>query len=255
MNRPILLIALFLAQACSSGVSWREADRSSAGLAPLPKDESRAVVHVYYARAFNWRGNFAVHSWIATKEANATGYTTYHVMGWQLRRSDSSVVVTKNGIPDAKWYGSEPTLLRDLRGEKAELAIENIRAAVKSYPHAGGYRMWPGPNSNTFISHILKKTPEIGVELPPHAIGREWISNYWPASVSESGTGIHVSILGLAGFQIGLNEGIEVSALGFTFGIDIWRPALKLPLAGRIGMADAPLGSDAEDAVEQASSP
>jgi hypothetical protein len=242
LRHVFLLFLIFSLGACgSSGVSWRDADRSSAGIAPLPQDEPRAVVQVYYARAFSWRGNFAVHSWISTKDKNSDGYTSYHVIGWQLRRSNSSIVITENAIPDARWFGAEPTLLRDLRGPKAEEAIAKIQTAVHDYPHAGSYRIWPGPNSNTFVSYVMKQTPEIGVELPPHAVGREWISNYCPLSVSESNTGFHFSLLGLLGFSLGLNEGVEVSALGLTFGVDFWRPALKIPMAGRLGFPDAPI--------------
>ncbi len=59
-----LLLAgpLFLA-ACAglqdSG-SWRTADRSSAGIAPRPEQEQAAVVQVYGARAYNWRGVFFI---------------------------------------------------------------------------------------------------------------------------------------------------------------------------------------------------
>lgn len=37
-------------------VKWWEADRSSAGLAPLPQEEKAAVVQVYAARTINWKG-------------------------------------------------------------------------------------------------------------------------------------------------------------------------------------------------------
>ena len=46
---------------------WRFADRSSVGLAPLPSKTAEAVVQVYAARTYSWRGAFAVHSWIAVK--------------------------------------------------------------------------------------------------------------------------------------------------------------------------------------------
>ncbi len=43
----------------------------------------------------------------------------------------------------------------DLRGEKAEAAIPKIRQAAADYPYRDSYRVWPGPNSNTFVSFIL----------------------------------------------------------------------------------------------------
>lgn len=36
--------------------NWRNADRTSAGLAPAPADHSEAVLQIYAARAFSWRG-------------------------------------------------------------------------------------------------------------------------------------------------------------------------------------------------------
>ena len=54
---------------------------------------------------------------------------------------------------------------------------------------------------------------------------------------SPSGTGWQVSLGGLAGVLVGLDEGLEVSLLGLTWGFDLDPPALKLPGLGRLGMA------------------
>ena len=77
---------------------WRFADRSSVGLAPLPEDEKGAVVQVYAARTYSWRGAFAVHSWVAVKPENAKTYTIYQVMGWYLRRGLPAVSVTQESL-------------------------------------------------------------------------------------------------------------------------------------------------------------
>lgn len=233
---------------------WRTADRSSAGIAPKPEEEPRAVVQVYAARTVRWRKYFAVHSWIATKEKDAKAYETYHVIGFRARRG-LDVVVVEEGIPDARWFGHEPELLRDLRGPAAERAIPKIREAARTYPYRREYRAWPGPNSNTFISYILRRTPEIGVELPPHAIGKDWIENGRIAGMSESGTGGQISLFGVLGVTIGLAEGLEVNLLGLTFGLDVFRPALKLPMIGRVGMKDAPVFVADGEGVTLASPP
>ena len=60
---------------------WRTADRSSTGIAPPADTTPEAIVQVYAARAFNWRGAFAVHTWIASKPANAAHYTVHHGVG------------------------------------------------------------------------------------------------------------------------------------------------------------------------------
>ena len=224
-------------------VPWWQADRSSAGIAPSPDAEKRAVVQVYAARTYSWRGWFSVHSWIAVKPENAKQYTTYQVLGYRLPRTGHSVAVEQD-IPDRKWYGSTPELIEELRGEKAKTAIAKIEQLVKNYAYDDTYVLWPGPNSNTFVSHIIRNVPELSVELPPHAIGRDWLygGKFW--SVSESGSGRQFSLYGLLGFTIGKGEGIEISILGLDFGVDVLRPAVKLPFVGRIGLPDRPLKDD-----------
>ena len=234
---------LFLAaglNACAGSGDWRTAPRTSAGIAPKPEAEPRAVVQVYAARAIRWRGWFAVHSWVSIKEKGAAAYEVLQVVGWRLRRGLSPVSV-EPGEPDRLWYGARPALVLDLRGEKAEAAITKIRQAAADYPYRDSYRVWPGPNSNTFVSFILRSVPELGVELPPTAIGRDFLVGGRPFSRSESGTGVQLSLLGLLGLTVGAGDGIEAQFLGLTFGVDLLRPALKLPMAGRLGMKDAPL--------------
>lgn len=231
------LVLSFILTACTTSSDWRTADRGSVGIAPLPENEPQAIVHVYTARAFNWRGYFAVHSWIATKEKNADYYLTYHVTGF---REGANVLIRKD-IPDRRWFGADPTLVQELKGEKAELAIPKIAAAARAYPYQETYRLWPGPNSNTFISYIIRNTDELGVELPPNAIGKDWIGRGDFFGRSESGTGYQLSAYGAFGLTLGLAEGVEMNLLGLSFGLDFWRPALKLPFVGRIGFPDAPV--------------
>jgi len=161
------------------------------------------------------------------------------VMGWQLRRTGESIMI-KEDVPDRFWFGAKPGVVDTLTGAEAESAIPKIQAATKSYAYPNAYRAWPGPNSNSFISHIIRAVPELGVELPAHAIGKDWIGKGAFLARSESGTGFQFSIYGLLGLTLGIAEGIEVNILGLTFGLDVLRPALKLPLIGRLGMRDAP---------------
>jgi len=232
-------LAVLLAS-CASARDWRTADRSSANIAPKPAAERRAVVQVYAARTIRWRGYFAVHTWVALKDKDAASYEVLQVVGWRLRRGLSPVSI-EPGEPDRRWYGAEPSLICDLRGDKAESAIAEIRRAAAEYPYRAGYRTWPGPNSNTFTSHLLRSAPELGVDLPPTAIGRDWLVRGRPLARSESGTGVQFSLFGLLGFTVGLRDGIEVQVLGLAFGVDFLRPALKLPMIGRVGMRVAPL--------------
>src|SRR5688572_12180786 len=112
--RALLVCLLGAAGLPLAQADWRTADRSSAGIAPDPAVEARAVVQVYAARTYGWRRSFAVHSWVATKEAGAKAYDVYHVIGWRIR-GGQSVVSIDQSIPDGRWFGAEPELLADLR--------------------------------------------------------------------------------------------------------------------------------------------
>ena len=95
--------------------------------------------------------------------------------------------------------------------------------------------MWPGPNSNTFTAFVARAVPELRVDLPPTAIGKDYLPNGHIVAPSPSGTGFQFSVFGLFGVLVGVEEGFEVNLLGLTFGIDPADPALKLPIFGRLG--------------------
>jgi hypothetical protein len=214
---------------------YRTADRSSAGLAPPADTTPEAVVQVYAARALNWRGIFGVHTWIATKPENADQYTVHQVIGWRLYRN-LPALFSAPGVPDGRWFGNEPELITDLRGEKAAQAIPKILAAVASYPYANEYQLWPGPNSNTFMAYVGRQVPELQLDLPATAIGKDYPINSSLIDRTPSGTGYQVSMLGVLGLAVAREEGIEVNLLGLNFGVDFYRPALKLPFVGRLGL-------------------
>ena len=238
-NHKILLtLALSLLLSACGHSDWRTADRSSVGIAPTPEEEKQAIVHVYIARTFNWHKYLSVHSWVAFKEKDADTYEVYHVVGWRARNGGEAVHGTKD-LPDRKWYGNPPTIIDELRGEAAEKAIPKIREAIKTYAYPRFYRLYPGPNSNSFVSHIIRNVDELKVELPPNAVGKDWIDDGDFFAWSESGTGFQFSFFGLLGLTMGAAEGFELNLLGLSFGIDVLRPALKLPAVGRLGMKDA----------------
>ena len=243
---PVLFALAYLDRdARFSGGNWRSASRASVGLAPLPEQTPEAVVQVYSARAVRWRGYFGEHTWIAAKPAGADAFSVYEVTGWRLRRSNSSVSVSQRE-PDGRWFGNAPQLLAELRGAEAEQAIPKIVAAVESYPYAGTYRVWPGPNSNTFTAYVVREVEELKADLPATAIGKDYLGPRILAS-SPSGTGFQFNVLGLLGVMAGLEEGLELNLLGLTFGVDPNQWSLKLPLAGRVGF-----GSNFVQAAEPA---
>jgi hypothetical protein len=217
------------------GNDWRTASREPAGLAPDPATTPEAVVQVYSARAVRWRGYFGVHTWIAVKRSGADHFTVHEVNGHRLRRTGTAVVSGERA-PDGYWYGNRPELLREARGPGVDELIDRIEAAVRRYPWPQTYHVWPGPNSNTFTAFVLRDAPELRVDLPPTAIGKDYLGAI-PVAFMPSGTGGQVSLLGVAGVAAGWEEGVELNLLGLTLGIDPKSLSLKLPLIGRIGPA------------------
>jgi hypothetical protein len=215
---------------------WRDAGFASAGIAPHPRELEEPLVQVYGARAYNWRGAFGIHTWIAAKRRGADHYRVYQVIGWNLHRGLSTVTVERMQRPDFAWYNAPPQLLAEYRGADTEALIERIEAAVSDYPFAGRYRVWPGPNSNTFTAFVARRVPELRLDLPPTAIGKDFLGDGDWFDRLPSGSGWQVSLLGLLGIGIGLEEGVELNLLGLSVGVDFDDFALRLPGLGRIGL-------------------
>ncbi|MGB9097015.1 DUF3750 domain-containing protein [Erwinia sp.] len=217
-----------------TGQSWSTAKRDSAGIAPDPVALSQtAIVQIYVAPTFGWRGLFAVHPWIIFKKAGETQFSRYEVVSW----GSNNVIRENFTLPDGYWFGAKPQLIVDHRGAAAAAMIPQIEAAIKSYPWPHTYRVWPGPNSNTFLAHIGREVPTLRLDLPANAIGKDFRPLTNPVGLPPSGRGFQFSLLGVLGLTLGGEEGLEVNILGFNMGVDIKSPALRLPFIGRIGKA------------------
>ena len=238
----LLLIGLFLLPVLVSGclpdprggVPWYEARRDPTGLAPDPAETPEAVILVFTARAVSWRGVFAVHSWIAVKPTGAQRYTRYEVVGFGVAGGAPAVRIDRMG-PDNYWFGARPQILLERRGAGVDAMIEKIRAAVASYPYPHEYRAWPGPNSNTFTAYIAREVPELGLDLPSNAVGKDFLPGGALFAAAPSGSGFQISLFGVAGVLIAADEGLEVNLMGLNIGLDVATPALKLPALGRLG--------------------
>jgi Protein of unknown function (DUF3750) len=207
-----------------------QATREPVPAVPDPQLVREAVVQVYGARAMGVKGVFGVHSWIAVKPRDALEWTVYEVIGWRLRWTDSSVVI-RTREPDT-WFGAQGELYAEKRGAAVDDLIRRIDQAARTYPHAGSYTLWPGPNSNTFTAWIGRAVPELEIDLPATAIGKDYLGNA-VIGTAPSGRGFQFSLAGLLGVAASGVEGLELNILGLTVGIG--PSGLKLPLIGRLG--------------------
>ena len=213
--------------------SFRNADWSSVGMLQPASADGDARLLVFTGRTGRWKGIFAVHSWVVFKPENGATWSRYDVVGW------GQPVRTNGWAPDGRWFGDTPRVLVDVRGAQAAALIPRVRAAITeySYNNFGDYRIWPGPNSNTFTATVLRAVPELEVTLPPNAVGKDFRA-YPYLGWTDSGTGIEASLWGLLGIKLGWIEGIELNFLGLVAGLDLRRPGVKLPGFGRIGIDD-----------------
>ena len=219
----------------NSTVSWFDADRSSAGVLPRVADHPDALVRVFAARTVRWRGIVAVHSWIVIKEKGAAKFSRYDYTAW-------GEPIRVNGfVADGRWFGQVPEEVFAADGERAALLIPKIKGAIENYKYRnlGDYRAWPGPNSNTFVAAIIDAVPDMQAVLPPTAIGKDFPYDGGWFGVTSSGTGLRATLGGYLGVTVGWLEGFEVNVLGAVLGLDIRRPAIKIPGIGRIGMSAA----------------
>lgn len=224
---------LLVSQQVTFSADYRTANRASSNIAPLPEATQEAVIQAYSARAFNWRGLFAVHTWIAVKPTNAKKYKVYDVVGWRMLHSEP-VLGAMEDIPDRHWFDQKPQLILDIRGERAAALIPQIVTAVEQYPYPNEYHYWPGPNSNTFVAYIAREVPALSLMMPSNAIGKDFLVNNRFLAPAPSGTGYQVSLFGVVGVTLALREGLEVNFLGLVYGISPSQGVVKLPGLGEL---------------------
>jgi hypothetical protein len=227
---PIAARAALYAYEGGSG-SWRTADWSSTGSLPAARAEPEARVLIMSGLTGGWKGVFSVHSWVVFKPQNGKEWRRYDVVGW------GDPLRTNFRDPDGRWYGNVPQVVLDLRGEAATRAIPKIETAVKEYKYAsaGDYRIWPGPNSNTFVATVLRAIPEAEAILPANAVGRDFRPLPY-VGLTDSRTGVEASLWGIVGVKLGWVEGVEMNFLGLVAGLDLRNPGVKLPGFGRISL-------------------
>ncbi|MEC5322081.1 DUF3750 domain-containing protein [Aurantimonas sp. A3-2-R12] len=216
-------------------LSWRQADWSSASLLPIASTNGDAALYILAARTGGLKGALADHSWIVIKDKGASAYERWDKVGW-------GTPVRRNSQPaDGRWYSNDPRVVVGITGARAEALIPKVRAVIAAYPYAerGGYALFPGPNSNTFVAHVMRAVPGIDATLPAAAVGRDYPSEGRFLSIDPDRQELRLSLWGYAGIVAGWKSGLEVNFLGLVAGIDPWRLAVKVPAFGTYALLGA----------------
>lgn len=170
--------------------------------------------------------DIARHPWFAVRRKGETEWKTYEVPSLGNERDP----FTRHSpyvdpIVHKVWRGAE--------GERAAACLER---EAEPWIARLKYRFYPGPNSNTFGAMMLRAC-KLSASLPATSIGKDW-RGLVGAGLTTERTGVEVQTA-VAGVRIGLKEGIQIHVLGLELGIDLWPPALIVPIGpGRIGFAD-----------------
>jgi hypothetical protein len=197
-----------------------------------------AVVLVGSAALPNPIDGLARHPWIALRGKGSGSWERWEVMccpdGSALGTVNKSSV---DALSDHGAGGGDVRVHVLLSGARAEEVIACIRENAPRYPYRDTYRAWPGPNSNTFVDYMSRECG-ISVDLPAPSIGKDYRGLVVGVSTTAGGTGVQLETP-VIGAKLGLTEGIELHLFGMAWGLDLWPPALVVPVGpGRIGFDD-----------------
>jgi hypothetical protein len=186
--------------------NWQDARRDSSPQAPDPATTPEAVIQVYAARTVGVKGVLGVHTWIAVKRSGSPKFTGTRSSAGASIAASPAVRIDRTG-PDNYWFGRRPDLLVDVRGERVDALIDRFEAAVRDYPYPSSYRTWPGPNSNTFTAFVGRAVPELRLDLPPTAVGKDFLPGGARSGSRRAGPASSSRCSALAGVLVGWEEG------------------------------------------------
>jgi hypothetical protein len=170
----------------------------------------------------------ARHPWFAVRRTGEREWHVYEVGGGGTE---------EDPFHHHRPYGN-PILhkvWRGAAGERAARCIEGVAGDVRDRIERD-YIFYPGPNSNTFGDVMLRKC-KLAASLPATSVGKDW-RGLIGAGVTSERTGLQLETP-VIGVKLGLKEGVELHLLGLSIGVDVWPPAIIVPLGpGRLGFAD-----------------
>lgn len=141
-------------------------------------DKNKSQVFVFTSKA-NFPFLFALHTWVVT---NVQG----EVKRWEIlftknKSKDSWGHLYLNHLPPFKGieiipfipiYGNAK-LIGKLEGDKAKEFAGLMETSNKNYPYTKKYFLL-GPNSNTYTQWALNQFPNINIQLPWNAFGKNF---------------------------------------------------------------------------------
>jgi len=193
-------------------------------LAPPPNDET--TVALLTGTLNPPLDGIARHPWFAVRRKGEQEWRVYEV---------PRVGVERDPFRSHATYG-RPIVHKVWRGAEAERGADCLEREASRWIGALDYRFYPGPNSNTFGDVMMRKCG-LRASLPSTSVGKDW-RGWIGGGVTSEGTGLQLETP-FIGVKLGLKEGIELHVLGLSIGIDLWPPAIILPLGpGRLGIAD-----------------
>ena len=113
-------------------------------------------------------------------------------------------------------------------GEEAERIIGHFRTFSQNYVSRNRYMPWPGPNSNTYISRLLKSA---GVDrsLPGTAIGKDW-NGLFHFRMNLRKRLRFIMETPVLGVRLSRKDDFEFHLLGMTLGFNFRFREVKYPV-------------------------
>jgi len=191
-----------------------------------PPDNTEATVALLTGTLEFPLDEIARHPWFAVRARGATAWQVWEVGGGGIEDDPFRVHGYAKPMLHHVWRGAE--------AERAAACIARVAPEIKARIERD-YVLYPGPNSNTFGEEVLRAC-DLHASLPATSVGKDWHLAFVGWTTEGTGVQLDTPIVGL---KIGLKEGIELHVLGLSIGIDLWPPAIILPLGpGRLGFAD-----------------
>jgi hypothetical protein len=210
--------------------NWHTADWSPSGILSARPPVEDAAIYILAARTGGLKGALSLHSWLVLKKPGIPSYDRYDVVGW-------GTPVRKNAYEyDGRWYSNTPFIVGEVHGAEAAALIPQIETTIRAYPYAqpGNYVIWPGPNSNSFVAHVLRAIPQTGIILPSNAVGRDFPTKGRLLTIDDDWKNLRLTLNGYVGIAAGARSGFEIQFMGLVAGFDVQNPGLKVPGFGTI---------------------